>query len=91
MTTAVFACVGSPASVIAPTVPVSQRQDRVFPDPPAEAYIRILEEARVFPDYRQDFMDRNPTWPYIVMGDRPKVVMLQQTWSDLLSGKYPQL
>ena len=42
-------------------------------------------------DYHQNFMDDNPTYPYIVMWDRPKVLALQSQWPDLLSGKYPSL
>jgi len=42
-------------------------------------------------DYHQNFMDNNPTWPYIVAFDRPKVMDLQRMYPDLLSGKYPLL
>ncbi len=42
-------------------------------------------------DYHQDFMDNNPTWPYIVAWDRPKVAALERTYPALLSGKYPKL
>jgi peptide-methionine (S)-S-oxide reductase len=38
-------------------------------------------------DYHQDFMDRNPSYPYIVMWDRPKVINLQRMYPGLLSGK----
>jgi peptide-methionine (S)-S-oxide reductase len=42
-------------------------------------------------DYHQKFMINNPDYPYILMFDRPKVLALQTTYPDLLSGKYPNL
>jgi peptide-methionine (S)-S-oxide reductase len=42
-------------------------------------------------DYHQNFMDNNPSYPYIVMFDVPKVVNLQKTFPQLLSGKYKVL
>lgn len=41
---------------------------------------RIERDARFFPaeSYHQDFMAKNPTYPYIVINDRPKVDALQR-------------
>jgi peptide-methionine (S)-S-oxide reductase len=42
-------------------------------------------------DYHQDFMDRNPTYPYILYWDVPKVRHLQQEWPELLAPDRPRL
>jgi peptide-methionine (S)-S-oxide reductase len=41
---------------------------------------RIEGNRRFFPAeaYHQDFMDRNPTHPYIIRNDRPKVEALKR-------------
>ena len=60
----------------------------------ARAYIAQLQKAHVFKQpiatriesggfaaaeaYHQDFMRKNPTYPYIVINDRPKVTALRQ-------------
>lgn len=60
----------------------------------AKAYVAQLQQARVFPRpiatriesgrfveaeaYHQDFMRKNPSHPYIVIHDRPKVAALKQ-------------
>ena len=36
-------------------------------------------------DYHQDFMERNPDYPYIVYWDRPKVEQLKKDYPQLLS------
>ena len=69
--------------------PQSAAQDRV-----ARAYVAQLSSARVFPKpiatrieqgrffeaegYHQDFMRRNPSHPYIVAHDRPKLMALKR-------------
>ena len=69
--------------------PQSPAQARV-----AKAYIAQLEQAAVFPKpiatriengrfveaeaYHQDFMARNPSYPYIVINDRPKLAALKR-------------
>jgi peptide-methionine (S)-S-oxide reductase len=69
--------------------PQSAAQARV-----AKAYIAQLQKAHVFSDpivtriesggftvaeaYHQDFMRKNPNYPYIVFNDRPKVAALKQ-------------
>ena len=67
----------------------------------AEAYIRQLEAARLFPrpivttvvrfdsfhvagPEHQDFVRRNPTSPYVVQVDLPKIAHLEQDYSPLL-------
>ncbi len=66
----------------------------------AQAYIRQLNEAKIFPrpivttvvpfqgfyaaeEYHQDFIARNPTYPYVVYNDLPKL--------DRLKREYPQM
>jgi peptide-methionine (S)-S-oxide reductase len=34
-------------------------------------------------DYHQDYLDKHPTQPYIVMRDKPKLVALEKTFPDL--------
>ncbi len=70
----------------------------------AEAYIKQLEEAKVFrrpiatqvvplkgfyaaEAYHQHFLDRNPTYPYIVYNDLPKIEQLRKQFPELVKGK----
>lgn len=59
----------------------------------AHIVTQIAPLTKFYPaeDYHQKFMDNNPTWPYIVMFDLPKVINLQNTYPQLLSGKYKML
>ncbi len=43
-----------------------------------------IETGTFYPaeDYHQDFMARNPTYPYIVVNDRPKVEALQKLFPE---------
>ena len=67
----------------------------------AEAYIRQLNDAKIFPRkivttvvpldgfypaeaYHQHFLDRNPTYPYIVYNDLPKLAHLKKEFPELL-------
>jgi len=68
----------------------------------ATAYIRQLNEARVFSrpivttvvpladsfypaeDYHQNFVERNPTYPYVVYNDLPKLAHLKKEFPELL-------
>ena len=67
----------------------------------ADAYIRQLEAAKVFPHqivtqvvpldgfypaeaYHQNFLDRNPTNPYIVYNDLPKLTALMKQFPEML-------
>jgi peptide-methionine (S)-S-oxide reductase len=38
-------------------------------------------------DYHQDFMDRNPGYPYIVYWDLPRVAALEKTYPQLIARK----
>lgn len=66
----------------------------------AEAYIRQLDQARVFrrpivtqvtpfqafyaaEDYHQNFVEKNPTYPYVVYNDLPKLSHLKKQYPDL--------
>jgi peptide-methionine (S)-S-oxide reductase len=76
--------------------PTSPEQARI-----AKAYIAQLNQARVFDagivtkiepdypaeDYHQDFMTRNPTYPYIVINDLPKVDNLKRLFPGLYRAK----
>lgn len=57
---------------------------KVFPSP---IVTRLEPLAAFFPaeDYHQDFMDRNPDYPYIVQWDLPKVRELERRYPGLLS------
>jgi len=68
----------------------------------AKAYIAQLQKAHVFgepivtriesggftaaEDYHQDFMRKNPNYPYIVFNDRPKVAALKQQFPTYWKG-----
>ena len=50
------------------------------------AIVTTIESDRVFypaEDYHQDFMELNPTYPYIVRNDAPKLEALQVLFPDL--------
>jgi peptide-methionine (S)-S-oxide reductase len=54
----------------------------VYPDP----VVTTLEPFEAFypaEDYHQDFMTLNPTWPYIVYHDLPKLEALKQIFPDV--------
>jgi peptide-methionine (S)-S-oxide reductase len=38
-------------------------------------------------DYHQHFLERNPTYPYIVYNDLPKIVNLKRRFPDLVTKK----
>ena len=49
-----------------------------------------LETGKTFypaEDYHQDFLERNPTYPYIVYNDLPKIENLKTMFPDLYSDK----
>jgi peptide-methionine (S)-S-oxide reductase len=48
---------------------------------------QVVPLAGFYPaeDYHQNFMDRNPDYPYIVYWDRPKVEQLKRDYPQLLS------
>ena len=59
---------------------------KVYPD-------KIVTEVTPFKafynaeDYHQNFMANNPSYPYIVYWDRPKMDNLVKTWPELLAKK----
>ena len=61
-------------------------QAKVFPKP----IVTTLETGKTFypaEDYHQDFLTLNPTYPYIVYNDLPKVANLKQLFPKLYSEK----
>ncbi len=46
---------------------------------------QVVKLAGFFPaeDYHQDFAEKNPTYPYIVYHDKPKVENLKQQFPEL--------
>ena len=59
---------------------------KVFPKP----IVTTLETGKTFypaEDYHQDFLTLNPTYPYIVYNDLPKVANLKQLFPALYSEK----
>ncbi len=57
---------------------------RVF-NKPIVTQVTPLEAFYPAEGYHQDFMDRNPTYPYIVYWDLPKVRHLQQEYPQLVA------
>lgn len=60
-------------------------QAKVFPRP----IVTTLEPLKGFykaEDYHQDFMKKNPTYPYIVINDAPKVKHLKEQYPQLVRG-----
>ncbi len=59
---------------------------RVFGAP----IVTTIEEGREFyraEAYHQDFLERNPSHPYIVVNDLPKIAALKRSFADLYSAK----
>lgn len=54
---------------------------------PIVTKLEPLEAFYPAEDYHQDFMRLNPSYPYIVMHDRPKVEALERTYPQLLAAK----
>ncbi|MER9329856.1 peptide-methionine (S)-S-oxide reductase MsrA [Mesorhizobium sp. M0488] len=62
------------------------KQAKVFPKP----IVTTLETGKTFypaENYHQDFLTLNPTYPYIVYNDLPKVANLKQLFPALYSEK----
>jgi len=52
-----------------------------------KAIVTTIEPDRAFypaESYHQDFLTRNPTYPYIVINDLPKIEELKHLFPDLL-------
>jgi peptide-methionine (S)-S-oxide reductase len=59
---------------------------RVFP----ATIVTTIEEGREFyraEDYHQDFLERNPSHPYIVVNDLPKIAALKRSFGDFYRAK----
>ena len=65
-------------------------QARVYP---GRIVTQVVPLKAFYPaeDYHQDFMAKNPDYPYIVYWDLPKVRQLQQDWPELLAADRPRL
>ena len=50
---------------------------------PIVTQIAPLSKFFAAEDYHQDFMEKNPLYPYIVINDRPKVVQLKKQFPEL--------
>jgi peptide-methionine (S)-S-oxide reductase len=51
-----------------------------------KAMVTRIESARTFypaEAYHQDFLNHNPTYPYIVYNDLPKIANLKRLFPDL--------
>jgi peptide-methionine (S)-S-oxide reductase len=44
-----------------------------------------LKEFYPAEDYHQDFMDKNPNYPYVVFWDLPKIAHLEKEFPELLN------
>ncbi|HUV07706.1 MAG TPA: peptide-methionine (S)-S-oxide reductase MsrA [Spirochaetia bacterium] len=57
---------------------------KVFPKP---VVTQVVPLKAYYPaeEYHQDFMDRNPNYPYIVYWDLPKIAHLEKVFPDLLA------
>jgi peptide-methionine (S)-S-oxide reductase len=42
-----------------------------------------LTEFYAAEDYHQDFIAQNPSYPYVIIHDLPKIAQLQAQWPDL--------
>ena len=58
-------------------------REKIFPGP---IVTQIVPLKKFYPaeDYHQNFMAKNPNYPYIVMWDRPKVQALKQLYPQLI-------
>jgi peptide-methionine (S)-S-oxide reductase len=79
-------------SAIFPTSPDQARIAKAYIDQLNQAHVfdativTTIEPDRAFypaEDYHQDFLVRNPTYPYIVINDLPKVENLKRLFPDL--------
>ena len=57
-------------------------QASVF-DPPIVTKVELGRDFYPAEDYHQDFLTRNPTYPYIVINDLPKIEALKRLFPDL--------
>ena len=57
---------------------------------PIVTKVQPLKAFYAAEDYHQRFLDNNPTWPYIMYVDMPKIAALKKTYPDLL-GESPAM
>jgi len=65
-------------------------KDKVF-SRPIVTQVAPLKAFYDAEDYHQDFMEKHPLYPYIVINDRPKVVELKKKFPDLYRERGPAL
>jgi peptide-methionine (S)-S-oxide reductase len=58
-------------------------QSHIFPQPIATQLVS-LTKFYAAEEYHQNFIDRNPKYPYVVVNDLPKLDRLQQQFPDLV-------
>jgi peptide-methionine (S)-S-oxide reductase len=58
-------------------------QSQIFPQPIATQLV-ALNKFYPAEDYHQDFIDRNPQYPYVIVNDLPKLDRLKQQFADLV-------
>jgi peptide-methionine (S)-S-oxide reductase len=58
-------------------------QSKIFPQPIA-TQLAALTKFYPAEDYHQDFIDRNPNYPYVVVNDLPKIDRLKQQFPKLV-------
>jgi peptide-methionine (S)-S-oxide reductase len=58
-------------------------QSHIFPQPIATQLVS-LTKFYAAEDYHQNFIDRNPKYPYVVVNDLPKLDRLRQQFPDLV-------
>jgi peptide-methionine (S)-S-oxide reductase len=58
-------------------------QSKVFQQPIA-TQLAALSNFYAAEDYHQNFIDRNPSYPYVVIHDLPKLAQLRQQFPDLI-------
>jgi peptide-methionine (S)-S-oxide reductase len=61
----------------------SLNKARIFTQPIATQLV-ALNEFYPAEQYHQNFIDRNPTYPYVVVHDLPKLNLLRQQFPDLI-------
>jgi peptide-methionine (S)-S-oxide reductase len=61
-------------------------QAKIFPRPIA-TQLESFSKFYAAEEYHQNFIDRNPNYPYVVINDLPKIAQLRQHFPDLVKSK----